>query len=178
MEYWQIEVMFGKRPTPNLNLHLEVVGDRQHDYRENSPLRSLVIGLRNDGLEIAKFPGLRFKRKLGLRIDMYGIDGNVGFGIPQRPSEPDWIVFRGGVDDVVYPGETRLICYLYQVGQDRDATGIPITMNPIRHGRFVTTRYVFDGITFSCEIFCEGQPVRTADQTLPEGDRSSISPGS
>jgi hypothetical protein len=177
MEYWQIEVMFGKRPNPKLSLHLEVVENRQHDFRENKPLRSLVIGLRNDGLGIAKFPGLRFKRVLGLRVDMYGIDGNVGFGIPQRPSEPEWIVFRGGVDDVIYPGETRLIGYLYQIGEDRGIDGIPITKMPIKNNRIVMTRWVFDGIAFSCEVFCEGQPIRIVEQTLPDGDLVVNLPG-
>ena len=62
MEYWQIEVMFGKRPNPDLVLHLEVIPTRSHGLGGHVPLRSLVLGLTNDGLGIAKFPGIRFRR--------------------------------------------------------------------------------------------------------------------
>jgi len=176
MEYLQIEAMFGKRPNPKLGLHLESVPGRSHGVQSNAPLRSFVFGLTNEGLGIAKFPGIRFRRDVGLFVDAYGIDGNLGFGLPKRPSESDWIVFRGGVDDVIYPGETRPIGYLYQVGVDRGAEKIPLSES-FRDGRFVMTRYVWDGITFSCELFCEGQPIRAVDQVLIEDGQNVNLPG-
>ena len=68
---------------------------------------------------------MRFKRSPALRPDDYGIDGNGGFGIPKRPSEPEWMVFRGGVDDVIYTRETRLIGKLIQTAVHKGDRGIP-----------------------------------------------------
>ena len=136
MEFFQIEDRFGRRPAPRLSLVVEVsnmvMDPPGHD---GGAMRRLVLGLRNDGRGIAKFPGVRFKRSHLMRLDSFGIDGNMGFGIPSRPSEPEWIVFRGGVDDVIYPGETRLIGKLIQSATHKGDRGIPPKLAP---GQFAT----------------------------------------
>lgn len=69
------------------------------------------------GRAIAKYPSIRFSIP-GVGIDPFGIDGNHGVGLPQRPSEPGWAVFAGGVDHVIYPGTVLKITKLEQyVGQ-------------------------------------------------------------
>ncbi len=124
MEYWQIEDRFGSRPHPKLELHLEARDKGTDTYQR--PARHFVLGLTNTGGGIAKFPGVMFKRSLGLEVDNYGIDGNVGFGIPRRPSESTWIIFGGGAGDVIYPGQTLMIAKLHQLGQNVGLQGIPI----------------------------------------------------
>ncbi len=155
MEYWQIEDRFGSRPHPNLGLHLEAVSIGLETFR--SPTRFFRIGLANAGTGIAKFPGVLFKSS-GLSLDTYGIDGNLNFGIRLRPSESDWIVFGGGVDDVIYPGQTVMIAKLKQRGEDVGVNGIPTTMVPYRQNRQIMTRFVFREFNFMCEISCEGRP--------------------
>jgi hypothetical protein len=131
MEFFQIEERFGRRPIPKLSFHVEI-SNMMMDLpgHEGGAIRLLVFGLRNDGRGIAKFPGIRFQRLGAVRPDNFGIDGNGGFGIPQRPSEPKWIVFRGGVDDVIYPGETRLIGKLIQTAARKGDRGIPPKPGP------------------------------------------------
>jgi hypothetical protein len=90
MEYWQIEDTFGKRPHPKLTLLLEGRDRVSKPVDVRRAVREFVIGLKNEGAGIAKYPGLRFRRELGFAVDMYGIDGNHGFGIPLRPSEREW----------------------------------------------------------------------------------------
>jgi len=131
MEFFQIEERFGRKPMPKLSLHIEIsnmmMDPPGHD---GGAIRRLVFGLKNDGRGMAKFPGIRFQRLSAMRPDSFGIDGNGGIGIPQRPSEPEWFVFRGGVDDVIYPGEKRLIGKLIQTAVHKGDRGIPPKLGP------------------------------------------------
>jgi hypothetical protein len=156
MEYFQIADMFGRGAKPNLNLHLQ--------YR-NSGIVSLMgpgkgffhqfwwLGLKNEGRGIAKFPSVRFKYEDHYHVYQGGIDGAGSNGLPRRPSVEDWTVFRGGVDDVVYPGTTLMVATLQRQFNHVDQT---------------TDRWVFHPFTFSAEISCEGMPIKTATQKIPE----------
>ncbi len=124
MEYFQIEERFGKRPLPKLEVHIEPQPIVERHAIISNPLRLLRFGLTNAGRGIAKFPGIRFKRAKNLTNDNMGVDGNGGFGLPPRPSEPQWIVFRGGVDDVIYPRETRIIGNLIQNAVNQGDRGV------------------------------------------------------
>lgn len=152
MEYYQIEERFGRSPRPKLELHLEP--DGFHPAASNPVVqhRWFVLGLRNIGRGIAKFPSVRFNRKSGLHVDNFGLDGNYNFGIPLRSTEPDWFTFRGGIDDVIYPNETRLIAKLRQAGQPEYSPKNVITGS-------VVWRY--DAARFSCDISAEGIPTIT-----------------
>jgi hypothetical protein len=103
------------------------------------------MGLSNVGRGIAKFPGIRFSEgQHGLRPAQYGLDGNENIGLPRRAAEKGWIVFRGGVDDLIYP-ESRL----------------PITkmVRLFASKHFATAVLDFLDITFVAEISCEGSRV-------------------
>jgi len=131
----------------------------------------LTFGLKNGGLGIAKFPGVRFKRLPTLRPDHYGIDGNGGFGIPMRPSEPNWMVFRGGVDDVIYPGETRLIGKLIQTAVHKGDRGIPPKVAPgqVAVGFAKAERlFVCETQNLEYEISVEGTATQSGVYKLPE----------
>ena len=85
------------------------------------------------------------------------------FGLPLRPSEEEWIVFRGGVDDVIYSGETRLIAILSQKGVERGVA------TNIRDGRFGKTEWIFGPSEFRCEIFGDGVETVSISHAIPEG---------
>ena len=155
MEYFQISDMFGKRPQPKLELCLEATGKIGPFVADPSPHRYLWMGLSNAGRGIAKFPGVRFKRVSGgLILFPYGIDGNGNHGLPLRPSDNEWVIFRGGVDDVIYPGTTLKITQLlqrYSRGDPRKGIGY------------------FDSLSFAAEISCEGMPTEIVEKVIAAG---------
>jgi hypothetical protein len=153
MEYFQIVDMFGQRPQPNLELLLEEesIGTTP---RDKSAHQFLWLGLSNVGRGIAKFPSVQFKREgHGFVAYEFGIDGNGGHALPLRPSENEWVVFRGGVDDVIYP-----------------ATTLKITKLERRYSRIeqITDRWVFGEVRISAEISCEGMPTKPVEKVIPE----------
>jgi hypothetical protein len=152
MEYFQIEDRFGRTPHPKLELYLEPSGIKT-GIDARTPLREFTLGLTNAGRGVAKFPSIRFNRSCGLMVDMYGIDGNMGMGLTQRPHDGEWFPFRGGVDEVIYPGETRKITPLRQTGARLQHTNHPSTppQQQMNKWRFVP-------IHFECEISCDGIP--------------------
>jgi hypothetical protein len=164
MEYWQIEDRFGSRPHPKLELILDA-HQPFYNTHERGALRRFVLGLVNSGLGIAKFPAVQFKIALGLSLAI-GIDGRSP-GIRQRPSESEWIIFGGGVDDVIYPGQRLMITKLIQYGENKGLQGTILTPGA---RRTTQTRFVFREIRFTCEISCEGCRTETAEKIVPETD--------
>jgi hypothetical protein len=151
MEYFQIAEMFGQRPQPKLELILE-----EEDFFKTSADgevgQYLWLDLFNTGRGIAKFPSVRFVRsEKPLKVYTFGIDGNCSHGLPWRASDNKWVVFRGGVDDVIYPGTKLRVTKLM-----RECSGLS--------GR----HFMFNKVTFSAEISCEGMETRTVDAVLKE----------
>lgn len=167
MEYFQIEERFGKRPPPRLALYLEVQETRASSYFSPVPARWFVLGLRNVGSGIAKFPRIRYRRASGLTVDRLGLDGNGGFGLPPRPSDNEWAAFRGGVDEVIYPAEILKITKLFQQGDNRGTDGLPFPRSLGAKGQSLS-RWVFQAVTFQCEISAEGIPTVTVEEAIPE----------
>lgn len=108
MEHFDLEDMFGRRARPRLDLCVRLIsggitysaGPRWPEY-EVRP----IIGIRNSGRGIARFPLLRIWTD---RDVTWGLDGNGGSGLPKLASTPDKVgckVYGGGVDHVVHPGE-------------------------------------------------------------------------
>jgi hypothetical protein len=167
MEYWQLEDRFGKRPHPRLILHLEEKQNVDAYYPHvGISVRWFHLGLRNEGTGIARFPSLRFRTGNGFELNESGIDGNMNFGLPRRASESSWIVFQGGIDDVIYSGETKLVGILSQRGTER---GVETSLE---RGRFTRTEWHFGDDEFQCEISGEG--VATATQALSVGVGKTI----
>jgi len=154
MEYFQIADMFGKRRRPILKLHLEEGRITQPGVGAN-PQRGLIVGIENCGRAVAKFPSLRFKRG-NFTVDLYGIDGRGGFGLPQRPSAPEWIVFGGGADHVVYPGTLLEIAKLQQ----------PAERSQYQRVRGGTTSFCFEGLTLTVQLAADEFPSTTDSRTI------------
>ena len=160
---------FRDEGTAKLELYLENENiDR--DYYTRNPVRRFVLGLKNAGTGIAKFPAIRFSFSSGLSLDQFGIDGNYGTALPQAPSEQGSVAFRGGNDHVVHPDQLLKVTKLFQYGEDKDVAGISTQEYPnlYRFGRPSHHRWYFKAVNFSCEISAEGIPNVPVLKSFPE----------
>jgi hypothetical protein len=132
--------------------------------------RGFVLGLNNVGAGTVRFPSIRYKRASGLIVNDFGIDGNYGFGLPQSPSDNEWVSFRGGMDHVIHRKETLKIAKLFQRGDNRSINGISAAAYPNLFGPNGPThaRWVFKATTFQCEISAEGILVTAIERSIPE----------
>jgi hypothetical protein len=140
MEYFQIEDRFGRRPHARL-VAAVVVGPIQGKPMGGELERIIQVTLRNEGRGLARFPAVRFERLSGVAIP-----ANELYVGPQSIwpvlGDQEWISFRGGANDVVYPGETLKLATLSQVGQRADRPGPQI----------------FRAVTIVTEVVCDGMP--------------------
>lgn len=147
MEYFQIADMFGKRQRPVLELHLV---EGAVEGTGNSRYRLFYLGIKNSGRTIAKYPGLRYKNADG--IPRLTVLQHSSFGLPFRSPEADWFIFGGGVDDVIYPGETLLLAKLQQ-------NGFPTYAPP---------RFVFPQWSITVQLSAEGVESKTIEKLFQE----------
>ena len=161
MEYFQINDRFGKQPHPKLELVLEKVRFGTPRFITN-PQRIFRLGLANVGRGLARFPSIRFKSSCGLWPDRTcGLDGSGNIGLPLRASDEGWVIFRGGIEDVVYPNDTLAITLLLQAGENLGKVGYELRGDQYIAGNPDQFRWEFKKISFSCEISCEGLPTTT-----------------
>jgi hypothetical protein len=71
--------------------------------------------------------------------------------------------FRGGVDDVIYPGETRLIGVVSQAGRQRGV------LESVVGGEFTKTEWLSDATEFGCEISGDGMATVTVRHPVGAG---------
>jgi hypothetical protein len=148
MEYFQIADMFGKRHRPVLDLHLvegPVEGNGDGRYR------AFDLGITNSGRGIAKYPGLRFKNADELPRLM--VLQNNEFGLPMRHQVTDWMIFGGGADHVIYPGETLLIAKLHQTGL---------------HINYPMPRFAFGTWSVTVQLSAEGVETKVVETSFRE----------
>lgn len=148
MEYFQIADMFGKRQRPVLELHLvEVPVEGTGENR----CRIFQLGIKNSGRAIAKYPSLRYINTQ--RMPQASPLQHSSFGLPLRVPEPNLFIFGGGVNDVIYPGETLLVAKLRQNGFT---------------STFPMPRLVFSQWTIAVQISAEGIESKTYERTFEE----------
>lgn len=155
MEYFQIADMFGKRHRPELHLWLE---DGPPERWNESWRREFTLGIENRGRAVAKFPIIRFKGQ-GIIVSNDGIDGNGRFGLPRRPTEPGWVVFGGGADDVNHPGTLLKIAVLVQRA---NATG----WVDVGSGH---QEVAFEEYILTAELSADEMSIITESKTVPGG---------
>jgi hypothetical protein len=164
MEYFQIEDRFGRRPHPNLELIFEK-RNSELSASTQRPIRIFVLGLRNTGRGIARFPAVWFKRAGAFTLDPFGIDGNGRFGLTRQPSEGNSIIFSGGTENVVYPNQELLIALLTQ-DSVLNVQQPPFPRGPIL--RPLGRTYTFPAVRFECSIASEGSATLAANRDFPE----------
>ena len=158
LEHFDLEEMFGRRPRPVLEFTAKPT-------REGKSGLTIVLGLKNTGKGIAKFPYLSLEVEPPYRLSEFGLDGNRHTGLPrlvQHHTTGQRESFGGTVDMAVYP-EGEL-----------DVTAIRI--DNIR-AKFDKDSPVPDlKIRFS--ICCEGIKMRRDEYSLP-GDivKAALFPG-
>jgi hypothetical protein len=111
MEYFEIAEMFGRRRRPTLRVSAAF---REFAPSPHGPAGArYVISIENVGRGIAKFPGLLLKDS---RACIYGLDGNLGFGLPPKAtSRNNDLFYGGGADHVIYP-QANLDVTMIEVG--------------------------------------------------------------
>jgi hypothetical protein len=155
MEYFQIADMFGKRHRPQLHLCLK---EGRWCPAGEIYERELTLGIENRGRAIARFPSVRFQRVPGINLNAYGIDGNMRFGLPLQPTEPELVVFGGGADHVIYPGTVLKIAKLDQRAK---ASGWVRASD----GR---QAFYFEEYTLTAELSADEMPVTKDSKTIPK----------
>ncbi len=105
MEHFEIEDMFGRRPRPclsfyaSISIYSTISGPQGQRFDV-----SIVVGIRNTGRGVARFPSLRLQVTPPWKISPYGLDGNRNTGLPRlavrRAAEGG--LFAGGADQVVH----------------------------------------------------------------------------
>lgn len=164
MEYFQLADMFGRRNRPVLSLWHQI-GSTRMEQGAAFYEREFLIGIRNSGRSIARFPSLRFETPPGINLAACGLSGNGDWGLPLRPtSEGRWVVFGGGADDVVYPGAQLTVARITHRSQMSGWTRIGTN----------TPGQLFKEVQFNVEIAAEGVPYQSALLTLPEDDTISF----
>jgi hypothetical protein len=148
MEYFQIADMFGKRRRPLLDLHIEekLIHNKDQFYR------TFEIGITNAGRAVAKYPGLRFLTPKNGIVVIPGYRGQLNLPIRFTDSV-DWIIFGGGVDDVIYPGATIKVATLTQ---------------PSHEVRFPEPKRVLPAWTISVQLSAEDIETKTVERMFEE----------
>lgn len=116
MEHFDIEDMFGRRRKPVLGLHYSAhVEPASGDSSGRVYDASVTLGIANKGRGSAKFPYLEVAVEPPFRIDRYGVDGNMSFGMPRIAISGDGArrgAFAGGSAIRVYPSSVHEVLRL------------------------------------------------------------------
>ncbi|BDI33990.1 hypothetical protein CCAX7_60410 [Capsulimonas corticalis] len=116
MEAYMVADRFGRRPSPQLNLHARVyVGMEMRSGGKHTREYKLVIGIENNGRGLAVYPSIRIQPLSPLQFWKYGIDGNGHHGLPRvkdSGSQGASQYFAGGISDVIHAGTVREITTL------------------------------------------------------------------
>ena len=100
MEHYQIADLFGKRHQPVIL----PIGLLKADVNTRGRIE-LVLGLRNDGRAVGRFPYLKIGDRAGFVVNKFGISNDGRFGLPPFSTPAERLQeYRGGADHVIHPG--------------------------------------------------------------------------
>ena len=120
----------------------------------------MMLGLRNEGRGIARFPSIRLRADGPLFVDdELGADGKGSFGLNRLVADDNVIAFGGGVDHVIHAGTILKITKLQQRG--RKSPWKPPTMTN-------EELYLFGAVNVTVEMFADDVESKTATIKLPE----------
>jgi hypothetical protein len=159
MEYFQLADMFGRRQRPVLSLWT-ATGRIRAEVAAAYWEREFIVGIKNSGRGIARFPSLRYAVVPGINFAAYGLDGNGHWGLPLRPTTEGWVLFGGGADDVIHPGTHLEVAKLTQRSQVSEWQ---------RPGAASPAQY-FREFEFKAGLAADGVPYELVSFTLPKQD--------
>jgi Putative DNA-binding domain len=149
MEYFQIEDRFGRRPHARLSTEVKSETLKPAYFSRAHIERHFCVYVTNTGRGLARFPSIRCKKVAGITLQTHMAEPSSVWAISNTDEE--WLSFRGGANDVVFPGESLRIATLLQVAPlNRQAD----YGNP---GPYFGEAY-FPAVTIFTEAVCEGTP--------------------
>jgi len=142
MEFRQIQDRFGARPHARLLLFCSQPETRPQPMAFGIFQRIFRLIVKNEGRGLARFPAIRCEANSGFfHVNTFvQADQSVWQFIN---SNDGWFSFRGGANDVIYPGETLTIATLAQHG-----TRVNDAAN--------SSTWKFSGAAIRLEVVCEG----------------------
>lgn len=108
MDHHLLSDSFGRRQRPHLDLYtrIEIGVNNSNENHLTKYNFKIVLGVKNDGRYLAKYPAIRITPQSELIFDKYGLDGYMNNGLksviqssPQKYGQ----LFSGGINDVVHP---------------------------------------------------------------------------
>lgn len=105
IERYELEALFGRRRAPALSVFTAVKGVLTGGGAADTIDPVVVVGLRNTGYGIARFPYLALNVAHPYGISRYGLDGNYNPGLPRTISTGEagsMTAYGGGADHVVH----------------------------------------------------------------------------
>lgn len=153
LEHFDISDMFGRRPTPRLDLvHRLLAGGGGSSSAGKEFGGSVVIGLHNAGRSAAHFAYLTVRVEPPYRVSHYGLDGNGNEGLPRLASiDGNLRRYGAGSDLVIHPSVTHDVIKI----------DIDIRVDPQRNVGKV------QDLSFVCEYACEGLPLGERRVMIP-----------
>ena len=118
MEHYDLADMFGRRPHPKLEFVLFEVKVEPRALARNEIIgwqATAIVGLRNTGRGIARYPFLQIRVEQPFQIDRHGLDGNGRFGLTKLVQAGTGYFeasFSGASDLVIYPNIDHRIAKL------------------------------------------------------------------
>jgi hypothetical protein len=157
MEYFQIEDRFGRRPRPKMEI---TIGDQgaQLTTMGSTIERIFVLSVTNEGRGLARFPALRL-----LKVPQVVFQPAPYSSAPAWPIHytlPDWVSYRAGAENVLYPGETIEIGVVRQVGKKSVGGNLVIPNKP---ANMLAEAYdwAFAEVTLTAEVMADEMRPRT-----------------
>ncbi|MFQ6119213.1 MAG: helix-turn-helix domain-containing protein [Methanosarcinales archaeon] len=158
MEHYHLEDAFGRRQRPKLSIHyrMNVLG-----YANIGPWFQLIIGMKNGGKYIAKYPGIRIKMLSDLHLSKYGVDGNYNWLMPllKQPSsktEDIGYLFGGDANTVIHPS-TNIEVAIFEF-REKHVNVEKLNSSPI----------IKEGIRFEYELYAEKFKPISGTVTIPQ----------
>jgi hypothetical protein len=106
MEHYEIAEFYGRRKSPQLRPWWQVhVPQTAGVFPDRAFTVHLVLGVKNEGRGIAKYPAMRIKSQ-----QLVNLGSGPGSMVHTQSVNPTW--YQGGGDCVVYPGATKEVAMI------------------------------------------------------------------
>lgn len=127
LEHFDLEDMFGRRPTPRLAVRISLHrrgssgGGGRTEYKGH-----VVIAIENTGRGSARAPYLTLETHAPYDVDRHGLDGNGHEGLARiLSSDPRRHVYGGSLTNAVHPRVVHDVCAIQIIGNYEGGRALP-----------------------------------------------------